>query len=67
MSDPEARDPYVERRLRALERAVADLGVEVARLRAAATGEDVTVEQPVGVLEAGHRAFVERIHGGRQA
>lgn len=61
----EARDPYVERRLRALERAVAGLTVEVATLRAAATGEDVTSEQPVGVLEAGHRLFVARLKGGR--
>jgi hypothetical protein len=45
-------------RLMALERRVADL-------ERAAAGEDVTVEQPVGVLEAGHRAFIERIRGGR--
>jgi hypothetical protein len=55
---PEARDPYVERRLRVLEQ-------QVAAIARALGLDDATEEQPVGALEQGHRDFVERIKGGR--
>jgi hypothetical protein len=58
----EARDPYVERRLADLERRVAALEAEVAALR----GEEVTAEQPMGQLEAGHQAFVERLREAKR-
>jgi hypothetical protein len=50
---------------RALEERVAVLERQVRALQAALGEGDETVEQPLGVLEAGHRDFVARIKGGR--
>lgn len=61
---PEQSGWTPEQQIKALQREVARLLGEVKELRAMIVG-DPTAEQPAGVLEAGHQAFVERIRGRR--